>query len=116
MPSKREKEITKVANYIINNITMSQAINILIEKCKETAEVIVDNKEDPDNFESILNEVALEDKVTMPKRKRRGIFQRALEKIFPSMKKKSPPPTVFHDHSSKDEKKRSGFQTRNKNL
>ena len=54
MGSDRDKEVEKVANFIINNVSLATSINILISKARETAEFIVDNNYEKEDFEIYL--------------------------------------------------------------
>ena len=47
-----KKKVEQIANFIVNNITMSEVTAMIIERATETAEFIVQNEIAPENFNS----------------------------------------------------------------
>ena len=54
MTRRQEKEIKKVANYIFNNLTVSEVFHILAEKSSEIATKVVIEKLETDEYKRIL--------------------------------------------------------------
>jgi hypothetical protein len=54
MTGRQEKEIKKVANYIFNNLTVSEMFHILAEKSSEIATKVVIEKLETDEYKRIL--------------------------------------------------------------
>ena len=58
-----QKKVQKIANFIVNNITMAEVTAMIIEKATETAEFIVHNEMAPDNFDSPVSRKKLYTKI-----------------------------------------------------
>jgi predicted RNase H-like nuclease (RuvC/YqgF family) len=100
MSSDREKEVEKVANFIINNISLATSITILISKARETAEFIVDNNYEKEDFEIYLKRNNNNESNLSVENSHREKF--SLKKLWEKVRKKIP----FL------RRKRTGFSTR----
>lgn len=65
----REKKIKQIANFIVNNITLAEVSSMVIERATETAEFIVNNELDPNNFNSPVARKKLSKKIKIFKGK-----------------------------------------------
>ena len=58
-----KKKVEQIANFIVNNITMSEVTAMIIERGTETAEFIVQNEIAPENFNSPVSRKKLHTKI-----------------------------------------------------
>ena len=58
-----KKKVEQIANFIVNNITMSEVTAMIIERATETAEFIVQNEIAPENFNSPVSRKKLHAKI-----------------------------------------------------
>jgi hypothetical protein len=65
----REKKVEQIANFIVNNITLAEVSSMMIERATETAEFIVNNELDPNNFSSPVARKKLAKKIKIFKGK-----------------------------------------------
>jgi hypothetical protein len=58
-----EKKVKQIINFIINNITFAEVSVMIVERATETAEFIVNNNLDPQNFDSPVSRKKLHKKM-----------------------------------------------------
>ena len=75
MSSDREKKVEEIANFIINNISLASSINLLIQDARKTAEIIVDNNYEKEDFEIYLSK-SIDIPVERKKREKRSSLKR----------------------------------------
>jgi hypothetical protein len=86
MNKAKEKKIKQITNFIINNITLAEVSALVIERATETAEFIVKNNLDPNNFESVVARKKLHGKIKnfkeeIQKEEEEGWFNNLINKI-----------------------------------
>ncbi len=63
MDKLRKKKVDQIANFIINNITYAEVTSMVVDRAKETAEFIVQNELDPNDFNSPVARKKLHKKI-----------------------------------------------------
>ncbi len=106
MDKLNEKKVKQITNFIINNITLAEVSALVIEKATETAEFIVKNNLEPNNFESPVARKKLHGKIKnfkqeVQKEEEEGWFNNLINKIGLGDKKP-------------ENKSHSGFTTKTK--
>lgn len=86
MDKLNEKKVKQITNFIINNITLAEVSALVIERATETAEFIVKNNLDPNNFESVVARKKLHGKIKnfkeeIQKEEEEGWFNNLINKI-----------------------------------
>ena len=111
MRARDKKKVGKIANYILNNITMAEILTVLAQKSTEIAKKIVTNKLDVEDYKQIIlsdkNEFKRE--VEIQKDKKEGWLSKLAKKLG---LKKDPLP-VPKKPASKD-KRTSSFTGKKK--
>jgi hypothetical protein len=79
--NQREKEINELANFIVNNLSFGQSVNILIENARETAEYMLDNNCKIEDFNIYLDKEKRKDSKPMTKEKE-GFFTKMRNLFF----------------------------------
>ena len=63
----KKKKVEEIANFIINNITLAETTTMVMEKALESANYIVENNLDPNDFKSPIARKKLAEKVRIHK-------------------------------------------------
>lgn len=63
MNRKQQKQTSEIANYILNNITISETLHILAKKSQEIAEQIVKEDLKEEEYKNLILEINKEKKV-----------------------------------------------------
>ena len=112
MTRKQKKEVAKVANYIINNITMSEIIHLVAQKANETAEKIVRDNLNASEYKEVM--------LKKEKSKEKSFFTKIKDWIKGEPEVKSTPPkksatrkpSIPTKKTPKKRSKRSSLATR----
>jgi hypothetical protein len=92
MTRKQRKEAAKVANYIINNITMSEIIHLVAQRANESAEKIVRENLNASEYKEIM---------LKKEKKEKSFFTKVKDWIKGEPKVKSTPPPKTETETEK---------------
>ena len=69
MNKLNKKKVEQIANFIVNNITLAEVSVMVVERATETAEFIVKNNLNPNNFNSPVARKKLKEKIKLYRNK-----------------------------------------------